>query len=236
MSLVWHYKLILLYYLSHIPSILVLSHSWWSLYVFSVVYRRRTRFMVSSETTIQLVVIFFCLSVSPLSIRYLIRSAHYWTQHFRWIWGQGQWQPWGTSPPPNTLVPSLRYMSGSTGSWIQCPPPCLSQLYLTSRCCKNNSQWWVILYPPPLIVLETPLQFYLWTYNKLIGSFVSILYIPSTFSLVIFACFLPVILISFSSNSSVHVLKFEFLWLLLPHLIQWLKPCQKALLYWKSAF
>ena len=47
-AIIWNLKLILLYYLAHIPSILVLSHFWWSVPVFSMVYRRRTPDVVSS--------------------------------------------------------------------------------------------------------------------------------------------------------------------------------------------
>ena len=128
-------KLILLYYLSHIPSIIVLSHFWWSVPVFSMVHRRQTHGVVSSETPIHLVRFFSHLSVSPLSRRCLMRSAHYWTQNFLWSWGQGNYQTWGTSPPPTTLVSSLRSVSECTGSWIKFPSLCWSQVYLNSQCC-----------------------------------------------------------------------------------------------------
>ena len=117
-AIMWNLKLILLSYLAHIPSILVLSHFWWSVPVLSMVYRWQTPVVVSSETPIHLVAMLFHLSVSPPSRRCLMRSAHSWTQHFLWISVQGQYQPWITSPLPNTLVSSLRSVSECTGSWI----------------------------------------------------------------------------------------------------------------------
>ena len=89
-AIMWNLKLILLYYLSHIPSILVLSQFWWSVPVLSMVYRWRTPAVVSSETPIHPVEILLYLSVSPLSRRCLMRSAHYWTQNFLWGWCQVQ--------------------------------------------------------------------------------------------------------------------------------------------------
>ena len=98
-SIVWNLKPILLYYLAHTPSILVLYTFLWSVPISYMVYRRRTPAVVSSETLIHLVAIMFHLSVSPLSIRCSMRSAHSWTQNFLWSWIQGQYQPWGKSPP-----------------------------------------------------------------------------------------------------------------------------------------
>ena len=107
-TIMWNLKLILLYYLAHIPSIIFLSHFWWSVPVFSMVYIWKTPAVVSPETPIQLVEILFHLSVSPTSRRILMRSTHSWTHHFLWSWGQGQYQPWGKSPLPTTgIVPRV---------------------------------------------------------------------------------------------------------------------------------
>ena len=57
-AIVWNLKPILLYCLAHIPSILDLSHFWWSVPVFYMVYRWRIPVVVSSETPIHLVAIF----------------------------------------------------------------------------------------------------------------------------------------------------------------------------------
>ena len=57
-AIMWKLKIIFLFYLEHIPSIITLSHFLWSVPVFSMLYRRKTTFMVSSETTIHLVAIF----------------------------------------------------------------------------------------------------------------------------------------------------------------------------------
>ena len=146
-AIMWNLKLILLYYLAHIPSILFLSHFWVSAPIFSMLYRRQNSVMVSSETPINPVAMLFHLSVSPYSRRFLMKSAHSWNQHFLWRWGQGQYQPWGTSTRPNTIVSSLGYMSEFTGSWIQFTPLCWSQVYLTSRCWKTHSQQWGIIAP-----------------------------------------------------------------------------------------
>ena len=199
-AIVWNLKLILFYYLDHIPSILALYHFWWSVPVFSMVYWWRTPVVVSSETPIHLVEILFHLSISPPSRRWLMMSAHSWNQHFLWSWVQGHYQPWGTSPLPTTLVSSLGYFSESSGSWIQCSPLCWSQVYLTSWCWKTHSQWWGILAPPLPWFLETPMQFDLWPYNKLIDLFVFLISIPSSVPLVICACYLPVILSLWYSN------------------------------------
>ena len=85
-------------------------------------------------------------------------------------------------------------------------------------------------------VLETPLNFYLWHYIKLIDVFVSLLYIHSTVPLVICSCFLPVVLIPCYSNPSVYVLKFKLVLLLLSLWMQQWHSCQTALLYCQPAF
>ena len=71
--IMWNLKLILLYYLAHTPSILILSHFWLSVPVFSMVYIRGTPAVVSSENPINLVTILSHLSVSPPSRRCLTR-------------------------------------------------------------------------------------------------------------------------------------------------------------------
>ena len=130
--IIWYLKLILLYYFAHIPYIIVLSHFLLSVHVFCMVYRRRNPVVVSSETPIHPVELFFHLSISPSPWRCLIRSAHYWTQHFLWIWDKGKCQPWGTRLTPTTLLLSLRYVPECTGSWIQCSPLCWYQVYPNS--------------------------------------------------------------------------------------------------------
>ena len=93
-------KLILLYYLSHIISILVLSRFWWSVPVLSIVYRKWNPFVVSSENPIHLGEILFHLSVPPPSRRCLVMVSKFlWTQNFLWSWGQGKYHTWGTSTP-----------------------------------------------------------------------------------------------------------------------------------------
>ena len=120
---------ILLYYFAHIPYILVLSPLLLSVPVFCMVYRRKNLLLVSSETPIHLVEIFSRLSISLSPWRCLIRSAHYWSQNFVWIWDKGKYQPRGTSLTPTTLLLSLRYVPECIGSWIQCSPLCWSQVY-----------------------------------------------------------------------------------------------------------
>ena len=138
--IVFNLKLISLYYLAHIPSIIFLSQFLWSVPVFSMVYRWINPALVSPETPIHLVKILFRLSFSQPSIRCLMRSAYYWTRDFLWIWVQGQYQPWVTSPPPTTMVLFLGSVSDCTRLWIHCSSTCWSQLYPTSQCCKTHSQ------------------------------------------------------------------------------------------------
>ena len=137
--IMWNLKLILLYYLAHTPSILILSHFWWSVTVFSMVYIWGNPAVVSSENHIHLVTILSHLSISLPSRRCLMRSAHSLSQNFLCRWGQGQYQPRGRIPPPTTLVMSLGYVAECTGSWIQWSPICSYQVYPTSWCWKTNS-------------------------------------------------------------------------------------------------
>ena len=79
--IIWNLKPILLYYLVHILSIIFLSHFWWSVHVFSMVYIQQTVVVVSSEDPTHLVEILFHLSVYPTSRRCLMMLAHYWTHN-----------------------------------------------------------------------------------------------------------------------------------------------------------
>ena len=140
LAIIWYLKLILLYFLAHIPSTLVIYHFWLSVPVFSMVYRKRNLVVVSSETHIHLVEILFHLSISLPPWRFLIRSSNYWTQHFLWIWDQGQCQPWVTCLTPTTLFSSLGSVPDCTRSWIQFPPLCWSHVYPNSWCWKTHYQ------------------------------------------------------------------------------------------------
>ena len=64
--------LILLYYLAHVASVLILSHFWCLIHVLSTVYRWLTPVEVSSETPIHRLTIFFHLPVSPPSSWHLM--------------------------------------------------------------------------------------------------------------------------------------------------------------------
>ena len=83
-----------------------------------MVYRRQNLDVVSSETPIHPVEILFHLSVSPPSKSCLTSLVHSRNKHFLWSLGQVQYQHWGISLLPTTLVSSLVSVSESVpGHW-----------------------------------------------------------------------------------------------------------------------
>ena len=107
-------NLVVLYYLSHITSVRIISHFLWLVTVFSVVYRWWTLIGVSSETPIHALTILFCLYVSPPSSWCLMIVWKILSSSFNMEMGSGIVPPLRNNSP--TFLPSWMRRGMSTPS------------------------------------------------------------------------------------------------------------------------